>query len=518
MPINETPDRKRIREAAEADLETFIRLVQPKQVLGNIHTEWCRWATRQDSSSHQLTLLPRDHQKSRLIAYRVAWMITKNPDIRVLYISSTSNLAEKQLKFIKDIITSSVYTRYWPNMVNAQEGQREKWTNSEISVDHPKRREEGVRDPTIFTGGLTTNLVGMHCDICVLDDVVTHETAYTELGRDKVKSQYSLLSSIEGTDSQEWVVGTRYHPKDLYSELLQMKEEVFDEEGEIVDETPIYEIFERQVEDRGDGTGQFLWPRQQRGDGKWFGFDAKILAKKRGQYLDRTQFRAQYYNDPNDPGELRIDRGKFQYYEPKFLNHEGTTWTYRGYRLNVVASVDFSYTATKRSDYTAIVVIGLDAANNVYVLDIDRFKTSKISDYFKHILDLHTKWDFRKLGAEVTSGQKAIVEELKDSYIKPNGLALSVQEIKHSRYEGTKEERISAILEPRYENLQMWHYRGGNCQILEDEIVDDHPAHDDVIDALASAISIGTPPSGGYQQARASNIIYHPKFGGVAFA
>jgi hypothetical protein len=41
----------------------------------------------------------------------------------------------------------------------------------------------------------------------------------------------------------------------------------------------------RSVEENGDGTGEFLWPRQQRRDGKWFGFDAKILAKKRGQYL-----------------------------------------------------------------------------------------------------------------------------------------------------------------------------------------------------------------------------------------
>jgi hypothetical protein len=26
----------------------------------------------------------------------------------------------------------------------------------------------------------------------------------------------------------------------------------------------------------------------------------------------------------------------------------------------------------------------------------------------------------------------------------------------------TKQERIAAVLEPRYDNLGMWHYRGGN--------------------------------------------------------
>ena len=161
-----------IRQLAENDLAIFIKLVHPKRVLGSIHEEVIQWWNRQDAKSHQLTLLPRDHMKSALTAYRVAWEITKNPAIRVMYISSTANLAEKQLGFIKDILTSPIYRRYWPEMVKEDEGKRKRWTTSEISVDHPKRAEENVRDPTIFTAGLTTGIVGLHCDIAILDDVV----------------------------------------------------------------------------------------------------------------------------------------------------------------------------------------------------------------------------------------------------------------------------------------------------------------------------------------------------------
>ena len=88
---------EKIREAAEQDLETFIRLIAPKQMLGAVHSELCSWWERQESSSHQLTLLPRDHLKSRMVAFRAAWHITKYPWIRILYISATSNLAEKQI-------------------------------------------------------------------------------------------------------------------------------------------------------------------------------------------------------------------------------------------------------------------------------------------------------------------------------------------------------------------------------------------------------------------------------------
>lgn len=490
-----TDKKQAIREAAESDLAKFIQLIHPGRVLGTCHLEVIRWWNREDSKSHQLLLMPRDHQKSALIAYRVAWLITKNPAVRVLYISSTANLATKQLKFIKDILTSDIYRFYWPEMVHPDEGKREKWTEFEISVDHPKRKAEAVRDPTVFTAGLTTSITGLHCDVAVLDDVVVRENAYTEEGREKTKSQYSLLSSIEGADAQEWVVGTRYHPRDLYNDMVEMQVDIFDDEGDIVDSEPLYEKLEYMVESRGDGTGEFLWPRQQRSDGKWFGFDERILAKKRAQYLDRTQFRAQYYNDPNDASQASIPRENFQYYDRTYLNRSNGYWYYKNRRLNVFASIDFAFSLAKTADYTSIVVVGVDGEHNYYILDIERFRSKLISEYFDKILYLHQKWDFRKLRAEVTVAQAVIVEDLKTNYIRKHGLALTIDAFRPNRNMGNKEERIEAALQPRYANGQIWHYVGGNCQTLEEELVLQNPPHDDVKDALASVIEIAVPPS-----------------------
>ena len=496
-----------IRLAAENDLVTFIKLVAPEQMLGQCHEDVCNWWGREDSKSHQLLLFPRDHGKSRLIAYRVAWELTKDPTLRILYISATANLAEKQLGFIKSILTSDTYSRYWPDHVHPEDGKRTRWTNSEIMLDHPARKAEKIRDPSVFTGGLTTSLTGMHCDIAVLDDIVVYENAYTGEGRNKVKSQYSLLSSIEGADAREWVVGTRYHPVDLYNDLLQMTEELFDDDGNKVGEDNIYEIFERPVEDRGDGTGEMLWPRSQRRDGKWFGFDIKVLAKKRGQYLDKGQFRAQYYNDPSDPDNVPIESSRFQYYERKLLKEEQGHWFYKDAKLNVFAAVDFAFSLSKKADYTAIVIVGVDSDNNIYVLDIDRFRTDRITDYFEHILQLSTKWSFRKLRAEVTVAQQAIVKQLKE-LIKQHGLAISVDEFRPNKYQGNKDERISATLEPRYDNLQIWHYRGGNTQTLEEELQSRNPPHDDIKDALASAIDIAVKPFKNVRRNKDKNIVW----------
>ena len=504
---------REIRERAENDLTFFINLVAPSSMLGHIHEEVINWWTKEDAKDNQLVLLPRGHQKSRLLAFRAAWWITKHPETTILYVSATAALAEKQLLAIKNILDSPNYRRYWPEMINIEEGKREKWAVAEISVDHPKRKQEGVRDSTVFAVGLTTNTTGFHADVVCLDDIVVPANAYTEDGRDKVSSAYSQLASIENPGAREWVVGTRYHPKDIYQTLMEMTEATFNEDGDQEDEQEVYEVFQREVET----NGEYLWPKQMRKDGKYFGYDDRIMARIKAKYVDTTQFFAQYYNNPNDAENAPISRDKFQYFDKSHLNVKEGEWYFREKKLNVFAAIDFAFSLSSKADSTAIVVIGIDKESNIYILDIDRFKTDRIVDYFNHLLELHNKWGFRKMRAEVTIAQQSIVRELKEGYIKPRGLYLSVDEHRPNRHQGTKEERMSAVLEPKYDNMQVWHYKGGNCQILEEELILKHPPHDDVKDALTSAIEISIPPRRQHVQQVDDKVIYNTRFGGVGF-
>ena len=68
-----------IREAAEADLLTFIKLVAPHILYGAVHEDLYCGRGRQEAKENQLVLLPRGHMKSKA-AYRTAWYITKHPE------------------------------------------------------------------------------------------------------------------------------------------------------------------------------------------------------------------------------------------------------------------------------------------------------------------------------------------------------------------------------------------------------------------------------------------------------
>ncbi len=114
--------------------------------------------------------------------------------------------------------------------------------------------------------------------------------------------------------------------------------------------------------------------------------------------------------------------------------------------------------------------------------------------------------------------QKVIVNDLK-SYVKKEGMTLSIEDFRPSRAQGTKEERIAAALEHRYDNLQMWHFEGGWVPVLEEELIQARPAHDDVKDALASAVEIATPPmasrSNSMNDFMKGSFKTHSRFGGV---
>ncbi len=505
---------KDIREAALNDLWTFAQLVNPGRVYGEIHKDVYRWM-QGNTEQNQLLLMPRAHMKSHCVAVWTAWWVTKHPETSILYISATAELAEKQLYDIKNILTSTVYRRYFPEYINPEEGKREKWSVSKIAVDHPKRKEEGIRDWTIATAGLTTNTTGWHADVIVADDVVVPDNAYTEDGRNKVTAAMSQMISIRNAGGFTKACGTRYHPADIYDTWKKQQFPVWDEESdEIVEYIPVWDIKEHVVEIDGD----FLWPRASRADGKRFGFDRKELSRIKAEYEDQVQFYAQYYNDPNDPGSERITRDKFQYFDPKKLTYDGG-WYFNDNKLNVYAAIDFAFSTGKKSDYTAIVVIGIDSEGYIYVLDIDRFKTDKISDYFKHIAMLHSKWGFKRLRAEVTVAQQIIVNDLKD-YVRSEGMRLSIDEFRPSRQLGTKEERIIAALEHRYDNQSVWHFKGGHIAVLEEELVLARPPHDDVKDALASAVEIAVKPAKSrHGSHRSGNVVqFHSRFGGVRFA
>ena len=522
--LERMPDTgKETRQRAMNDLTFYARLVNPGYMYGQIHLDIFKWLEEytlygrgKTLTANKLIMLPRAHLKSHIVATWASWIVVRHPEVTILYVSATSGLAETQLSAIKNIMQSPVFMRYFPEYIQEQEGKRARWNNTTVTVDHIQRSKEGIRDATIETAGLTTNTTGWHADVIIADDLVVPENAYTEDGREGVVRKSSQFTSIRNAGGFTLACGTRYHPNDIYATWKTQEYVLFDEEENEIGKQSVWDIVEHAVED----NGIYLWPRTIRpSDKKAFGFGAQVLSRIKAEYEDRTQFYAQYYNNPNDPGSNRISRDKFQYYDRKFLQQRGGYWYFKSKRLNVYAAIDFAFSTAKSADDTAIVVIGIDSDGIIYILDIDVFKTDRISVYFDHISQLHSKWEFFKLRAETTVAQAIIVRDLKDK-MREQGLSINIDEFRPSRKEGTKEERIASVLEHRYDSGDIFHFKGGYTDVLEEQLVLARPPHDDIKDSLASAISVSIKPKGSRGAEKVNKNmqnIYSSRFGGVAF-
>ena len=97
-------------------------------------------------------------------------------------------------------------------------------------------------------------------------------------------------------------------------------------------------------------------------------------------------------------------------------------------------------------------------------------------------------------------------------------MSLVIDEHRPTRHQGTKEERIASVLKPRYENMTIFHTRGGHTPALEEELLLARPQHDDLKDCLAAVVEIAKPPSRRNDSYQTNNVLpFSSRFGGVSY-
>lgn len=507
-----------VRERCLNDLFYYAEVVtEGKRYFGDLHIDFFRFfqksledAMAGGRETNDAALVPRDHQKSFCIAVATSWAVTKYPWFTVAYVSANPQLAQDQLTVIKNIFKSEIHRELWPDMLNYEKGRtgewehkpKGTWTLDAMDVDHPERPST-EKDRTIKATSARSTNTGGHYKMVVFDDLVTDENYNSKAGRDEVRRAYKSFSKIATTGAIKWMVGTRYLPQDLYGELKEMFVPIHDEAGHIIEEKPLWNWFERVVEDSRyhDGSGTFIWPRMQMPDGKWYGFDRQILATKKAESLgDDSLFGGQYYNNPEIGEQGKVGRENFMYLQPNKLENRQNKWYYGTKELKIACGMDLAFSErnnsqkVSRRDYTAIAVIAWDTDGYLYILDIRRFQTVKAEVYYEELERLHVYWGFREATIETNAGGAVVANFIQDQ-IRKNGHNLVIKNQHKNQKEGAKEERNAQLFQPLYRTKSVYHTKGGFTRLLEEELTSAKPAHDDLTDAVWIAVSNSKRPS-----------------------
>lgn len=438
---------KFILEAEKGD-ENFVKL-------GQFHRELCNFI-QDRPDKRKLVLIPRAHLKTKLVStgYPIQ-KILQNPKIRILIYSATWQMAVDIHKAIQKGLQGKWVSAIWGDF----EGKAKEW-----SQDRTRLAENDKREPTITAAGIDNNLVGGHYDLILMDDVVNRDNVATMDQINKVITRYKDSLDLLEPHGELIVIGTRWHDSDLYGWILDKDNQALDN----------YMVMIRRAYEGNLMTGEDfvpLWP------GK---FSQKALHDKLKEE-GWAHFSAQYLNDPVPEEDAIFKRTWFHYYISDDI---------RGKLMNKFLLIDPAISLNKAADYTAMIVLGVDEYNNIFILDIVRMRMSP-QDIINNIFRLRDIWNLNEVAIEQVAFQKVIGYSLReDDRFKRH--PIHITELKPN--ERSKDQRIKG-LQPLYENGKVFHNKTlANNIYLEDELVRfPRSTHDDIIDAFAYCTDIIFP-------------------------
>lgn len=280
-----------------------------------------------------------------------AWYLGRNPKHMVLATSNTMELAERFGRKVRGLVSGADFGEIFNNVGLSEESAA-------------AARWETTAGGEMFAVGVGGSIVGRRGDCLLMDDVVrSKEDVESEQLREKVWQWYvaDVLTRLK-PNAIKLLVNTRWHEDDLAGRILDREADKW---------TVLHMEMENTREDDplGRAIGERLWP-------EWFTQEMVDEAKQ-----DVGTWNALYQGRPSPDGGGEFKKDWVEYYDNPPDRKRVTT----------LMLVDPANTKNKRSDYTAIWVLGAGGDDNFYVLDMirDRFDLSERVD---KVFALHRKW------------------------------------------------------------------------------------------------------------------------------
>lgn len=165
---------------------------------------------------------PPEHSKSTTITVNyVTYRVCQDPNIRVIIVSQTQEMAKRFLRAIKDRLAGANQAYKKLQVEFAPEGgfdaNSSSWTADSIYVN-AEARDSGEATPTVQALGMNGQIYGNRADLIILDDTVTGKNAH-EFEKQIDWIQREVINRLSYPGGTLLLVGTRLAPVELYSEI-----------------------------------------------------------------------------------------------------------------------------------------------------------------------------------------------------------------------------------------------------------------------------------------------------------
>lgn len=436
-PVSEAEKIRKVQEACRQSLRYLCRSPLLCDVWSEFHTQVEAFLKK--PSKKKLILLPRDHLKSTIVTK--GWSIQQaliNPNIRILIANEIWDNSRKFLRSIQNHLSDSGHLAMLFGKFRS-----DYWNQDECTI----RQRSIIRDSgTWTTTGIEREQTSQHYDLIIADDLHGRQNVMTKEQRDKVKLYLKDLLSLLDPSGRIVVIGTRWSPDDLYGELMENKN------------------WDSLVMGCYKPDGSPLYPER-------FTLDSlSQLRYDKGSY----EFSNQYLNSAID-----VENAPFKHEQFKFYYRDGECpATYK------FLSIDPALTQKASSDFTAMIVVGMDTDGEIWIHDKVRAKMLP-RQIIDEVFRLVEKWHLHRIGIEAYGYQLSLKYMIQEEQRKRKKY-FTIEEMRKPKSQEKKEVFIMR-LQPYVQN-GLIHIHNSFTDIVDELVAFPRGKNDDAIEAISYSL------------------------------
>jgi len=437
---------KKIRNKARENFLSFVKCVWPEFIEGSHHRHIAQKFN--DLATGKINRLivnmPPRHTKSEFASFLLpAWMVGRNPKLKIIQVTHTGELAIRFGRKAKHLIDSEEYRKIFETTLQEDSKAAGRW--------------ETAQGGEYFAAGVGGAITGRGADLLIIDDPHSEQDA---LSATALESAYDWYTSGPRQRLQPGgkivLVMTRWSKKDLTGVLLKNQKDVKGDQWDVVEFPAIM--------DHGPGKEKPVWPEYWKMD---------ELEKVKAT-LPVGKWNAQWMQKPTSEEGALIKR--------EWWCRWKQDWIPKLY--HVIQSYDTAFLKKETADYSAITTWGVfypdnDSKPNLMLLDAIKERL-EFPDLRRRALEQYKYWKPETVIVEAKASGLPLTYELRQMNIPVVNFTPSRGNDKHTR--------VNSVA-PLFESGMIW----APEQNFADEVIEEcaafpHGDHDDLVDSMTQAV------------------------------
>ena len=437
--------QKKIRNKARDDFLSFVKCVWPEFIEGSHHRHIAKKFNKLATGeiTRLIVNMPPRHTKSEFASFLLpAWMVGRNPKLKIIQATHTGELAIRFGRKAKHLIDSPEYSKIFDTTLQEDSKAAGRW--------------ETAQGGEYFAAGVGGAITGRGADLLIIDDPHSEQDALSETAMENAYEWYTSGPRQRLQPGGKIIlVMTRWSTKDLTGILLKNQKEVKSDQWEVVEFPAIM--------DHGTEL-EAVWPEYWKLD---------ELEKVKAT-LPVGKWNAQWMQRPTSEEGAIIKREWWRKWEHDYIPP----------LQHVIQSYDTAFMKKETADFSAITTWGIffpdqDSGANLILLDVIKGRY-EFPELRRKALEQYKYWNPETVIVEAKASGLPLTYELRQMDIPVVNFTPSKGNDKHVRVN---------TCAPLFESGMIW----APDQKFAEEVIEEcaafpHGDHDDLVDSMTMAV------------------------------